>query len=384
MNRIIAFAFVLNFAVVPAALAEQADSFSVDLVFPSAPGCEYMRLDMGRLEDDGLIDMSANSMAHVPAINQSSLNICYSATAAQLVDAWRFSHGDKDYGKVTSYLAAAIDTGEDPDLVEHYDYDYRFIGGAEFHATIDRRRKDIDWGQMSDVLDYLAKGRACDVRELNKGIGASDQGKLLEDLRSAHAAYILWQLASAVGNQLGLGKYVIDGAVKQRVAEGAAMCMKNIGYGADQIPQISDLVKLLDQGNPMLFVQKEVDAACKKGRYSPKTPKPQTFVTGTPDGYRKHVDELFARKNPQPIGISFCGNIMKEGAGYKSSCWGHAAVLMGRRFNPESNQCELLVRNSWGPSCGMYAKDVKCEGNGNFWVSSDLMMKNTRQLTNLE
>lgn len=45
----------------------------------------------------------------------------------------------------------------------------------------------------------------------------------------------------------------------------------------------------------------------------------------------------------------------------------HASVIVGRRFNKETNKCEFLIRNSWGKSCAYYGSRHQCE-DGNIWV----------------
>ena len=54
------------------------------------------------------LDLPGQSMEHVPPSYQGDLGLCYAYTAAQLVDAWRFSHDDHDYSHLTSALEVAV------------------------------------------------------------------------------------------------------------------------------------------------------------------------------------------------------------------------------------------------------------------------------------
>lgn len=59
----------------------------------------------------------------------------------------------------------------------------------------------------------------------------------------------------------------------------------------------------------------------------------------------------------------------------------HAAPIVGRRQNTENQQCEYLVRNSWGPSCEAYTTN-ECEG-GYVWVSESDIVEHAQQLNHL-
>ncbi len=45
----------------------------------------------------------------------------------------------------------------------------------------------------------------------------------------------------------------------------------------------------------------------------------------------------------------------------------HASSIIGRRFNPKTNSCEYLLRNSWGTSCSAYSDDYDCK-DGSVWI----------------
>src|SRR4051794_38758467 len=51
---------------------------------------------------------SQGAMAHVRVRDQGHSNTCFAQTAAEQVDAWRFTHGDTQYDMRSSAVAAAI------------------------------------------------------------------------------------------------------------------------------------------------------------------------------------------------------------------------------------------------------------------------------------
>src|SRR5688500_12242896 len=57
------------------------------------------------------LDSKGGSMEHVRVRDQGSIGNCYSHVAEQMVDAYRFSEGDRDYEHVTSGLEVSLREG---------------------------------------------------------------------------------------------------------------------------------------------------------------------------------------------------------------------------------------------------------------------------------
>jgi hypothetical protein len=55
----------------------------------------------------------------------------------------------------------------------------------------------------------------------------------------------------------------------------------------------------------------------------------------------------------------------------ESSPYPHASTVIGRRLNPKTNQCEYLIKNSWGNECPKKSK-IECI-DGNLWVEKDVL-----------
>ncbi len=94
----------------------------------------------------------------------------------------------------------------------------------------------------------------------------------------------------------------------------------------------------------------------------------------------KEVDSSLEEKNIVGIGYNYAKITNMKGEA------NHASIIVGRKLNPKTNQCEYLVRNSHGKNCSArnpgsrcdtscvsdFSKDCKRE-NGYFWVTKNLL-----------
>jgi len=99
-------------------------------------------------------------------------------------------------------------------------------------------------------------------------------------------------------------------------------------------------------------------------------------------------ENLFEHINNQltalkPIEISYNANILYSPDFHDSKLAFHSSVLVGRRFNPNSRQCEYLIRNSYGPGCEQYHDWLKCK-RGNVWVPAANLAKGLRNVSYLK
>jgi hypothetical protein len=85
-------------------------------------------------------------------------------------------------------------------------------------------------------------------------------------------------------------------------------------------------------------------------------------------GRMDQIDSIL--ENDSIVGIDYYA----EALGLKPTQTGgmHASSIIGRQWNDESQQCEYLVRNSWGETCEPYLDPSKCE-KGNIWVDRDAL-----------
>lgn len=62
----------------------------------------------------------------------------------------------------------------------------------------------------------------------------------------------------------------------------------------------------------------------------------------------------------------------------------HASIIVGRRLNPQTGQCEYLLRNSWGKAC-VYMEKYQCNSaDGSVWIPREDLHNTTYEATSYE
>jgi hypothetical protein len=87
------------------------------------------------------------------------------------------------------------------------------------------------------------------------------------------------------------------------------------------------------------------------------------------------INRQLNRKNI--VGLAYQASVLVDPQVNVDINSAHLSVLVGRRWN--NNQCEYLIRNSWGTGCGAYQKSPvfkkRCEGDGHVWIPESVMKK---------
>lgn len=81
------------------------------------------------------------------------------------------------------------------------------------------------------------------------------------------------------------------------------------------------------------------------------------------------MDEQLANGNI--VGIHYNAGTL-ENYRESSSSINHASTIVGRRFNPKTNSCEYMIRNSYGKSCKKMNEDYECV-DGHIWIAEDYL-----------
>lgn len=110
------------------------------------------------------------------------------------------------------------------------------------------------------------------------------------------------------------------------------------------------------------------------------TTKYQTNFLIFENDLTKDVDEALESKNVAGIGYNYARITNMKGEA------NHASIIVGRKLNPKTKQCEYLVRNSHGKNCSARNAETRCDTscandlskdckreNGYFWVSKRLL-----------
>lgn len=117
------------------------------------------------------MDQSGGSMSRVPVMDQGDLGICYSYSATQMVDAYRFSHGDNSE-VLTSSIEAAI--GASANKIEKYYNSF---------STEEVMRGSIDGGDVCEVVNYLKNNGICSQTKMQlESILPDQRAQLFDEL----------------------------------------------------------------------------------------------------------------------------------------------------------------------------------------------------------
>lgn len=142
-------------------------------------------------------------------------------------------------------------------------------------------------------------------------------------------------------------------------------CDEFVKKAAQMFPNATtkDMRDILEHSYRDEYFKKLVDKTCKK-RIDGKNLDMNFFIKTTQSSFGKKIDELLS--TDKPVEISYSGALLSNDQ-TRLGTSDHSSLLVGRRFNPQSGQCEYLLRNSWGTSCGYYDSNYSCE-KGNVWI----------------
>ena len=335
------------------------------------------------------LDAPGGSMEHVEVHNQRQIGDCYAHAAAVIFDAWRFHTGDREYFKQSS--------------------------GFEINQRYKIYRDDdsIDGGYMIKALPLLVADGSCSEDQMNnlfKNITVDEYAS--EAMRIYHKtadnfyrdrANTTRKLYSSPSdrptchsnssNQLAELEFNNDYRLRSKYLEKGIEALKEYHSKVLAIPYDDKrLNKIIPNFDVVAMFETVGIIQCDK--YAKiRTPYPFSYERNshyrwslTHLGYTHHPLEGPARihqeldlglKYALPVGIGYCSKVLHDGRAFKSApqfsgdqdCGRHASVAIGRRRNPKNNACEILIRNSWGKSCGSYSKDWECDQDkGSVWV----------------
>ncbi|WP_374033978.1 C1 family peptidase [Bdellovibrio bacteriovorus] len=157
----------------------------------------------------------------------------------------------------------------------------------------------------------------------------------------------------------------------------APNCEKVYQTSRRLFPNVStkDLEHILKTSSRADFIDQMANRTCKQRiKTDLKVSSPWTFREKS---LGDEIDEQLSAKNP--VVLSYDAQGLGDRRDY-SQLGMHASVLVGRRFNEKSGQCEYLLRNSWGRSCGYYDPSYQCK-EGNIWIPKADIVKRGKGAT---
>lgn len=80
--------------------------------------------------------------------------------------------------------------------------------------------------------------------------------------------------------------------------------------------------------------------------------------------------------NRLPASIDFNSKMLKNIDNAHIALSLHTVAVMGRKFDTVTNQCQYLIKDSYGEQCDKYDPRLKCE-NGYIWIPENILTKST-------
>jgi hypothetical protein len=310
-------------------------------------------------------------MEKMPILDQKDFSNCYAAAASQMIDAYRFSHGDKRTDIITSPVALAVSaksyheavfalnieaktkfglTLQGADVITSDLQPSRFLLAGYNLKDLTSKYPDLEYLNVK----YLDEGSLEDIfiRSMQDGgkIRVCDKTTIENILRNGRDLEMIQQMWR--DSEKNIFNYALS-------AQRCAFRSKDFVQTMHAI-QASTLKSNLPE-----YLQTLVDTACAKSSVETKIPPLSNCANSF-----KILHHVLSQKNPQPVEVHYCANFMRE-AWKGEKCVSHFSVITGRR-KTATGKCEVLIRNSWGKSCKGYPKPENCE-NGQYWVDEQTL-----------
>lgn len=130
---------------------------------------------------------------------------------------------------------------------------------------------------------------------------------------------------------------------------------------------LKDLLAVVQESNEKTLLAELADNTCQDRKKVPRD------LNQTTQGHSRLALQKIHEKISKGVivGISYDSNFLREPKDRRKNAQ-HASSIVGRRWNTSSGKCELLLRNSWGPSCEPYKNEYKSQcKNGSVWIPSE-------------
>jgi len=322
------------------------------------------------------LDQTPGAFSQIPIHNQESSDLCYAYTASQLVDAWRFSHGDTRTGHHTSAVVAGV----------YHALDVEERVGGRIRATAGGASL-VSGGNIYQLIDTLRSKGSCSHEHI-QAISARANSlyvpadgfpdpyqRFMTAIQSSHLSHEYDQLIANF--QLSDSRF----------------CPHYIGPGLNPkfIPGILSFLRELSGA------EVAVQETCRSQTIDLSTIPRMNGITnqqarantarGFTGAYTDAVNTRLSRPNPQPVSVSYCVDFLGNKDFRKYSPDGtprdgceigrHLSVIIGRR--EVAGRCQFLLRNSFGPDCTDRRYDSRWRDScqqGQFWIDAEAMAQN--------
>jgi hypothetical protein len=305
---------------------------------PRDPRCGDLRLDHS----------FQDPMTFVPVRDQGEIGSCYANAGATLIDAYRYSKGQRGWASATT-----------------------------LHLLKSASEEETDWkqagGQVSSVIDAARKFGICVHPRVEEQFSIPEKNDTA--VRRLAEIYARLHERNLRGEDL-VGQF----SQAQRAARTVIACLSAHGFPALFLPPVVEIAYLLQKHTEIEFLAGLARRICDGSGATERVALPELvdkdFLGQGDEAVRKEVDTTLDRSK-LPINVSFCSEVLRDPTyrgwvkeiGGWSRCGHHESVLIGRRWEPVRGRCEYLLRNSWGREWGE---------NGNRWIAAEDLFPNVR------
>ncbi len=322
------------------------------------------------------LDQPGGSMSTdvMPIQAQGNLPICDGYVASQMVDAYRFSHGDPHPEHRTSPLALSA-------MASAKRGDVRELNRGYAVSDLEFARSNGSCSQDAVRTSYGKLGTKGFTDELTKYFGEAEEYR-----QQAWKRGVIQDETS--DSQIG------------RLAGDAACFLVRTGLLPDSSVALSGIMdtlgRALGENNAVQYLNTIFARLCE-GHTLANLALPEVrhvyieeLATKYPYNeprslFRMLIHNQLEAPNPQPVGLNYCANVLQNvsfsGVGsdrkVPASCDRHWSMVIGRNRGPDG-VCRFLIRNSWGTGCARYVDRGHCEENtGQIWVDENQLARST-------
>jgi hypothetical protein len=101
----------------------------------------------------------------------------------------------------------------------------------------------------------------------------------------------------------------------------------------------------------------------------------------SPNGVLAQIDTQLNQKNP--VAIMYGSIALRDRHSPYMWAADHASIIVGRKWNPVTHDCDYLIRNSWGKGDSRYDSFYQSEA-GNIWVPKEEIFKSVAAIDYLQ
>jgi hypothetical protein len=325
--------------------------------------------------------------------DQGNTNICYAYTAIQMVDYfWKTS------GTNFERIGWSGWPSLDPLYAAYITKKNRFLTRT-IGSLFSQSGTALDFGVTSDVLKTIKEKGMCRkdvIKQSFKNYGQSlGIGMNKEWVITAFLHYFYADFFEAKND---LKWYQTWNA--QRSKEFKDEHLKRLCSDPDWKANCKDFEILLDKLLPQfekgkyMAVYDEMFKLCNNPNaiYKPSIRLPDVeknhyLVVKKPAEVRKRIIDLLNRRNPTPVGIGYCSELLNNSNHNAKPCSMHISMIIGKKI--KNGRCHFFLKNTWGEECSPdFDKKWECEyklertkrlgGHRTFglWIDADDFVRN--------